>query len=156
MVFGAEAFPTPVDYSLPYPGLIPDHPLYPLKRLRDWLLIVFTRDPVKKIELHILLADKKLVMGELLYDKRKTKLSVETFYEGEIEQSNAVAVLSVYKTSDNPPVGLTDKLELSVKKHKEVMLGISAGVTDIELQKKLQQALSMNNRAYSQIQSLKD
>ena len=41
----AQATPTPVDYNLPYPGILPDHPLYPLQKIRDWLLVTFTRDP---------------------------------------------------------------------------------------------------------------
>ena len=42
-----------VIYPLPYPGLLTDNPLYPLKEWRDSILIFTTRDNVKKAQLYL-------------------------------------------------------------------------------------------------------
>ena len=147
--------PTPIDYHLPYPGLIPDHPLYRIKKIRDWLLVNLTRNELRKIELHLIFADKKLVMGDVLFKKRNTKLSIETFFEAETELSSAVSQLSLYSESQIPPTGLADKLELSVQKHEEVINSVLSEVTDLQQLDKLKQSLSINHKAYSQIQLIK-
>jgi hypothetical protein len=37
-----------IDYDLPYPGLLPDHPLYFIKAGRDKITELITRDNIKK------------------------------------------------------------------------------------------------------------
>ncbi len=61
-----------VEYNLPYPGILPDHPLYFLKQLRDKILDFLITDPVKKAEFYILQADKRLSMGIALTDEKKS------------------------------------------------------------------------------------
>src|SRR3989338_5370865 len=64
----ATVSPTPVilsDYTLPYPGLLPDHPLYNLKALRDKILLWFTKDEVKLVELNPLISHKKIKFNQL-------------------------------------------------------------------------------------------
>src|ERR1700704_2037322 len=39
-----------VDYTLPYPGLLPDSPLYFLKTFRDRLISFFISSPIKKAD----------------------------------------------------------------------------------------------------------
>lgn len=82
--------PTPqasvsADYNLPYPGILPDHPLYKLKVLRDKVTTFLIRDPIKKAEYHLLLADKRIYMSRLLVDKGKIALAKETALKGENE-----------------------------------------------------------------------
>ncbi|KKS97864.1 MAG: hypothetical protein UV73_C0004G0006 [Candidatus Gottesmanbacteria bacterium GW2011_GWA2_43_14] len=151
----AEALPTPVDYHLPYPGMTPDHPLYTVKKIRDWLLLNFNRDPVRKVEIHLLLADKKLVMAELLINKRNTRLAVDTYYDSQVELVKAVTVMSEVNSVKEPPTGLADKLELASRKHEEMIKKQVAVVTDIKSLNQLKQALSLNEKAYSQIQLIK-
>lgn len=70
-------------YPLPYPGILPDHPLYPLKVLRDKLLEILIRDPAKKAEFYLLMADKRLHMGVFLTNKNKPTLAAETVADAE-------------------------------------------------------------------------
>src|SRR5690242_14285884 len=54
--------PTPVtnDYTMPYPGLLPDSPLYSLKVFRDRVISFFISDPLKRSSFDLLQADKRL------------------------------------------------------------------------------------------------
>jgi hypothetical protein len=58
----ATVSPTPmqVNYNLPYPGILPDNPLYVLKVFRDRLISFFISDPLKKSAFELLQADKRL------------------------------------------------------------------------------------------------
>ena len=44
---------TTVKYELPYPGILPDNPLYFLKQIRDWIMERLITDPLKKIEFYM-------------------------------------------------------------------------------------------------------
>ena len=67
-----------VEYALPYPGILPDHPLYFLKNVRDWLLKIFISQPVRKTEFEMLLSDKSLNMAIFLADQGKKDLALKT------------------------------------------------------------------------------
>lgn len=58
----AVVSPTPVtvDYTMPYPGLLPDNPLYGLKVLRDRIISFFISNPLKRSSFDQLQADKRL------------------------------------------------------------------------------------------------
>src|SRR5690242_14827815 len=58
----AAVSPTPmqVNYTLPYPGILPDNPLYFFKTLRDNILTFFISDPLKKSSFYLLQSDKRL------------------------------------------------------------------------------------------------
>ena len=55
-----------VDYDLPFSGMLPDSPFYIIKKARDHVHIFFTRDHIKKSELLLQVADKKIVMAQEL------------------------------------------------------------------------------------------
>ncbi|OGG00961.1 hypothetical protein A2153_02590 [Candidatus Gottesmanbacteria bacterium RBG_16_38_7b] len=149
------AVPTPVDYHLPYPGILPDHPLYSLKRFRDFLLITFNRHPLKKVELYLLFSDKKIAMSSDLLDKRKFDLTVDTLRESQSDLLKSAGVLLSSSQKNILPEGLADKVELAAKKHQEVIKNIFTAITDLKKREKINQALQFNNQAISLIQSAK-
>ena len=121
----ATVSPTPVilsDYTLPYPGLLPDHPLYNLKALRDKILLWFTKDEVKLVELNLLMADKRLTMGEQLMGTGKNALALTTVSKGEKYFAKAVSSLVIVRggSRENATM-LYEKLAKSSVKHKEVI-----------------------------------
>ncbi len=65
------------DYNLPYPGILPNHPLYTVKVIRDRFLEFFTRDQVAKSELYLLYADKRINMAKMLSDQSEWALAEE-------------------------------------------------------------------------------
>lgn len=58
-----------VVYNLPYPGILPDNPLYFIKAIRDQFLILGTRDNIKKAQLYLLYSDKRFAMAISLVKK---------------------------------------------------------------------------------------
>ena len=72
-----------VDYALPYPGILPGHPLYPLKNFRDRLLDFLIKDPVKRVEYNLLMSDKRYAMGVYLTQKQEYDRSLQIVQEGE-------------------------------------------------------------------------
>ncbi|MBI3576483.1 hypothetical protein HY086_00365, partial [Candidatus Gottesmanbacteria bacterium] len=61
-----------VEYLLPYPGILPDNPLYFLKAARDKIIEFLIADPVRKAEFYILQSDKRLGMTSMLLEKGNT------------------------------------------------------------------------------------
>lgn len=146
------ATPTPtVEYGLPYPGLLPDHPLYVFKVLRDRILLFFTHDYDKKVYLNLLLADKRLVMGRLLWEKGNEDLSLSTFTKAEKYILSAALELVYLKKQNNLPAGLADKVELGVKKHEEIILKLMSTISDDVKKQNLSQALGINHQAMQQV-----
>lgn len=120
----SEASPTPapsIEYFLPYPGILPDHPLYPIKALRDKILSILISDSVKRVEFSLLIADKRLNMGIFLSEKGKEELAETTVSKGEKYLNTAVDQFSLLKNKENGPDALLDKLKKSSIKHEEVI-----------------------------------
>ena len=150
--------PTPtvsVDYPLPYPGILPDHPLYFLKIVRDKILGFITKDPVKKIQLNLLFADKDLAMGQQLWEKGKTDLGTDTIAKGEALLLTAVKDLVKLKSSGSLPPGLLDKLQLAAKKHEEEIVKLISITSDETKREKLNGSLGIVHQASQQISSIK-
>lgn len=148
--------PTPaIEYNLPYPGILPDHPLYPLKALRDRILLFFTQDPVKKIHLNLLFADKRMVMGQFLWEKGITDSSISTISKAEKYLLSAALDLMPLKKQNNLPPGLSDKLELAAKKHEQIIMKLLDNISEETKKQDLDQALGINHQAMQQILVIK-
>lgn len=122
--------PTPevgreVEYTLPYPGILPDHPLYFLKSLRDSIINLLITDPLKKAEFAKLRSDKFIGMGSMLVKKGNWDLAVKTFMDSNAEMRKAVTGLAtLQKNSVTVPSHLVNNINLAVAKHLEVLQGI--------------------------------
>lgn len=113
---------TQIDYTLPYPGLLPDSPLYFLKQIRDKILEFLINDPVRKIEFYLLQADKRLAMGVMLFDKKESALAESTISKGEKYMTLAVSLLSQAKSAGvKVPGEVVDRLATAIAKHTEVL-----------------------------------
>lgn len=143
------------DYILPYPGILPDHPLYFLKRFRDFILDALIVDPVRKAEFYILQADKRLTMGVALADKGNTVLSEQVISRGEKYMQQAVSGLSIVKTSGKEIPGyVIDKLEQALGKHNDVITDLITKATDTQ-KSGLVESLQLIQKLQSEIQKLK-
>lgn len=111
-----------INYTLPYPGLLPDSPLYFLKQIRDKILEFLIADPVRKAEFYLLQADKRLGMGMTLIDKGKSNLAESTISKGEKYMNLAVTLLSKTKAVGVAVPGeVVDRLSTAIGKHMEVL-----------------------------------
>lgn len=147
--------PTPsIDYTLPYPGLLPTHPLYFVKHFRDRILLAMTRNPLKKSEYLLLFSDKHLAMGKLLVENKSEKKGSEILITGENYLNSSLDRLSESKEKGVFPPGYIQKIELSAKKHKEVLNQLLSIVSDSASLSEITEALSINSKAFVKISEL--
>lgn len=141
-----------VDYVLPYPGILLDHPLYVLKQFRDMILEKLISDPIRKAEFYILQADKFVNMAVFAIDQGKTKIVGKAVTQAEWYLQQSEINLITLKNNGIPiPGRVTDRMEKSVGKHIEVLTELLTKVSASEkevitdaltLAKKLQADLS--------------
>src|SRR3989344_6947435 len=72
-----------IEYYLAYPGILPDHPLYKLKVLRDKITPLLIQDPLKKADFYLLQSDKGILATAMLVDKNKIDLAQDTAFKAE-------------------------------------------------------------------------
>ena len=116
LFFAGKVLAQSVDYYLPYPGILPDHPLYWLKMVRDRVGLVLTTGETAKAEKLLLYADKRLGAAWALIEGNKVPLGVSTLTKAEKYLEEAWN-----KGKDSP---LQPKLNKAVKKHLEVLTGL--------------------------------
>jgi len=122
-----------VEYALPYPGVLPDHPLYMLKRFRDYILEQIIAEPVRKGEFYILQGDKRLHMSLLLLGSNKRELAETTTSKAEKYMEKAVdTFLAHQKTGASIPGYATDHMKLALAKHEEVISEMLQAAGDAE------------------------
>lgn len=109
-----------VIYDLPYPGLLPDHPLFFIKRIRELIAIYLAPVPLKKMELRLLYSDKQLSMAIALAQKGKQSLAGKTLLQSE-EQFARIPQLMTQNQQLQIPPDLLAKIKQSNIKHKEVV-----------------------------------
>lgn len=109
-------------YVLPYPGLLPDSPLYILKTFRDHMIGFLISDPTKQAEFNLLQADKRLQAGLYLYQKHngKEQLAFTTFDKGENYFEQAIAKLRASKQQGIGNGEVIKKVYESAQKHESV------------------------------------
>ena len=111
-----------VVYDLPYPGILPDHPLYIVKMVRDRLLDWTTRDSLKKTQLYLLYSDKRLAAAIILAKKGKNSLAISTLAKGEKYFLRIPDLIVRSKRQGvTIPESLFYQIKLSNDKHKEVI-----------------------------------
>lgn len=113
--------PTPVDYTLPYPGLMPGNILYPFKVVRDRIVEFFITDLLKKSEFYLLQADKHLNAGILLAKKGKYDDSEEIISKGENYLDLSLSQAIRAKTTSESTNDVLNNIYLSSVKHQEVL-----------------------------------
>jgi len=111
-----------VDYFLVYPGVLPDHFLYPIKMVRDRIWLWLTMDPLKKAELLLLFADKRLGAGKVLIEGNKVDLGVTTFSKAEKYLQRAANQERVAAQKDKDTMDFVKKLYNASLKHEEVLM----------------------------------
>jgi len=112
-----------VEYTLPYPGLLPDNPLYFLKAARDRIVGLLISDPLKKAEFNLLAADKRLNSGIFLFKKGKEKhaLAFSTISKGENYFEEAIAKVREAKKQRLDTNDILRRLSDSSYKHQEAI-----------------------------------
>jgi len=110
-----------VDYYLSYPGILPDHPLYWVKMIRDRVQLWLTTNPLAKAEKLLLYADKRLGAGWALIEGNKVELGVTTLTKGE-KYLERVMIEAAKLGEGGDEMRFKEKLGKAVMKHEEVLL----------------------------------
>lgn len=139
-----------VDYVLPYPGILPDNPLYFLKVARDNFVSFLVTNPVKKSFYYLLLADKRLASGKVLIETGKIDLGVTTIVSGEKYLSKAVDQFAVTNKNDAGYDDLKAKLRIASEKHLQVMEQLSARTSGDNLNR-INAAIGEAQKDYSRV-----
>lgn len=115
--------PTPekVNYELPYPGILPSSPFYPLKLIRDTISDFLISDPSRKSEFYIHLADKRIAAVVVLFENGEKELANETLTKSLDYHEKAVEKMMEAKEAQDNVDGLYGKLNDSSAKHNEVI-----------------------------------
>lgn len=143
-----------IKYNLPYPGVLPDNPLYFVKSLRDNVLDIMTRDSLKKARLYLLFSDKKTAMALVLEKKGKEKMAVQTMERGEKEFLRLTSLVKDAKKQGNSPEGeFVLNIKLSNDKHREVIQSLLKGSSSNE-SVNLNSVMKLNDEIKKQISSL--
>lgn len=118
---GSPSAEVKVEYTLPYPGLLPDSPLYFLRASRDRIVSFLISDPLKKAEFDLLQADKRLAAGIMLAEKNKYELANSTISKGENYFESALAKAQEAKKQRIAVDSIASRLYHSSLKHQEVL-----------------------------------
>jgi hypothetical protein len=157
IVFAQEATVSatskPVDYTLPYPGLLPDHPLYILHVLRDTIQEIMVSSPIKKAEFYQMQADKDISASQVLAQKKGTGLLASATADEGLEKYNkSLEAVVAAKKQGFDVHEITKKLVLANKKHVEVLGEIHDSVKASDqpaFAKEEEKALSLGTKAKS-------
>ncbi len=116
----ATKFP-PVNYTLPYPGILPNNPLYKIKVARDMLVGFFISDPLKKAEYDLSLTDKRTEAAQMLYDSGNQALALDTISKAQNYFNQAIEQINLAKKQGEFIVGDVNNMSNS-NKLREYML----------------------------------
>lgn len=131
-----------VEYNLPYPGILPDSPVYVLKVMRENIFSFFIRDPKQKAFYQLFLSDKRLAAGLALVGKKNYDLGATTILKSQEYFTQAVDLAARLKDPD-----LTAKLIVSGSKHEEL-------ISDLATSEKIQKALAADQKDKNRVLEL--
>lgn len=129
-------------YQLPYPGLLPDNPLYPVKMVRDQVIRVLIGDSLKKAEFDLLTAEKRFSAGMALLEQStgKETLAQSTLSKGQNYFEDAIESAIKAEKEGQEIAIVAEHLFLSAKKQKKI-------VAELQKKQKKEQADVLKNIA---------
>jgi hypothetical protein len=138
-----------VDYYLAYPGILPDHPLYWLKMVRDRVRLWLTGDSEARFDRLLLYADKRVGAAVALIEGGKADLGVTTATKAEKYLEEAVSQFEKVKVEGKALPEKIEHLEKAIGKHEEVLRGVKERVPDqakAALDKAIEKAVAQRER----------
>lgn len=125
----SEVSPTPtpaVDYTLAYPGMLPNNPLYFLKQFRDWVMDLLIADPMRKIDFYVLQSDKDINAATMLIASSEGNDAAKMVTEATMYMKKAVAQAEALKSGGQQvPTYVVQNVQNAIAKHEEVLTGLA-------------------------------
>lgn len=125
-----NSFAINVEYELPYPGILPDNPLYFLKAVRDNVLGFLISDPLRKADYNLLMADKRLAASKALLDEKKYDLAVTTLSKSGNYFDQAISKAAEAKARGENADPIIIRLLTASKKHQQIIYQMELKATD--------------------------
>lgn len=111
-----------IKYDLPYPGILPDNFLYPLKMTRDRLWEFLISDLERKAYFDILMADKRAAAAStLIFEKNKIDLGITTFSKAFKYLEKTPPIISALREKNFNVNNSIDKLTGATLKHETII-----------------------------------
>jgi hypothetical protein len=110
-----------IEYYLPYPGLLPDSPLYKVKALRDRVTLWLTFGEQNKARRELLYADKRINAATFLVQGGKNSLGVTTATKAEKYLETAVNRAVKEAGAGQDAKSLLADLAKACTKHLEIL-----------------------------------
>ena len=141
-------------YNLPYPGILPDNPIYFIKIVRDRITEFATREQLRKAQVYLLMSDKRVAMAQALVKKGKDQLAIDTFTKAEKYFLKIPSLITSSKKQGNSPTsGFIDTLKLSNAKHREIGQSLLKDLPQ-GMNESVMQALNITNQIRQQVEKL--
>jgi hypothetical protein len=146
-----------INYQLPYPGrILPDHFLWPIKVVRDKAWLFLTPNPLKKAEIALLFADKRLSSSLELIDKKKYNNAVSVIAKSEIYLDLSLKYALDAKTEGMDSSLFFSQLILAALKHRETLETIRTQLPE-DAQPHISSLLDYSKKVYEKgSQTLRD
>lgn len=110
-----------VSYNLPYMGnILPDSPLWRLKALRDKIWFGITTSHIRRAQIALLFADKRLAMSQKLFEMGEPEIALSTFTKAEKYLPIALSEEKVAMSQGVDTNEFLLQLATACLKHKEV------------------------------------
>lgn len=138
-----------IKYDLAFPGILPDHPLYKLKALRDKITAATTSDPRKRTDFYLLATDKGILASAMLVDKGKIDLAIQTALKA--EHNYTLLTQELYKLHKKPNADFFKKIKTASLKHKEILISLSKRVSK-EDKEIFEQVLEFSQRNLKEVE----
>lgn len=141
------------EHMLPYPGILPDNPLYSLKMLRDKGRLLGARSPKDKLELLVLYADKRIGAAYYLAVGNKVPLAYTTLLKAEHYMGQAIDLWERDLRHDNAQRENLEKvMRLHLKLTREIMQMVE-GDARVQLEKVFNRYQNLMGRVSSVVES---
>lgn len=143
-----------IEYNLPYPGILPDHPLFFIKNFRDKILEISKRDYFNKAELYLLFSDKRVAMALAMAKGGKDKYAVNAFEQSEKYFARIPPLIDTAKKQGTSATSdFILRLKLSNSKHKEIGETLLKDLPQGQ-NEKINEALKLNQEIKKKIEKL--
>lgn len=125
-----------VDYQLPYPGILPDNQIYPLKEIRDKIAGFFINNPLKKAEFDLLKADVRMSAAiSLVEQKKNVSLTATTMSNAQDYFSEAINKTGEAKAQGMDTRDFVKRLIIANQKYLEIVKSIEGKIDKKEAEK---------------------
>jgi len=110
-----------INYPLPKAGrVLPDSPLWKIKAIRDRVWFEMTPSHLRKAQLALLFADKRLVMAQTLFEQGKNDIALQTFTKAEKYLPIAAEQERIARQQGTDTNNFLMQLAIASLKHKEI------------------------------------